>query len=159
MHIYLSPHHDDVCFSIGHLAAQQGGELVNLFTRSSYAAVPVRTDGQDRIPRITGLRRDEDRLFAEQTGLTRHDLGLDETSVIGRHSFDVSDLDGEIAILRQSLIGYLEDLLPEDAVYQNSTLFCPMGIGAHRNHVSTLLAIREAFDALSRRLPAEDPRD
>jgi hypothetical protein len=151
MHIYLSPHHDDVCFSIGHLAARQGGELVNVFTRSNYAAVPLRTDGQDRISCITGLRRDEDRLFVQQAGLIRHDLGLDETSALGFDSFDLSGLDEEIAMLRGTLISYLDALLPADARPQNSNLFCPMGIGGHRNHLSILLAVRDSVAALSLR--------
>lgn len=151
MNIYLSPHHDDVCFSIGHLAARQRGELVNVFTRSIYTAVPVRTNGEDRISRISGLRRDEDRLFAQQAGLMRHDLKLDETSVLGLNSFDLSGLDEEVAMLRGTLISYLDALLPADASPQNSNLFCPMGIGGHRNHLSILLAIRDAVAALSLR--------
>jgi len=41
MHIFLSPHHDDICFSLGHLAGRGGGDLVNLFTRSQYVAVAI----------------------------------------------------------------------------------------------------------------------
>jgi hypothetical protein len=30
-------------------------------------------------------------------------------------------------------------------------LYCPMGIGGHRNHLSTLLTVRNAYDVLRRR--------
>ena len=34
MAIFLSPHHDDICFSLAGLAERTGGDLVNIFTIS-----------------------------------------------------------------------------------------------------------------------------
>jgi len=152
MHIYLSPHHDDICFSLGHLARRCGGDLVNLFTRSRYVAVAMELPADDgaRIEAISRLRREEDLRFVQAAGLVRHDLGLPEPALVGREPFDLTDLDAEIATLQASLLPYLLDLLRAGAP-ETAKLYCPMGIGGHRNHLSTLLAVRAAYDTLRAR--------
>ncbi len=152
MHLYLSPHHDDICFSLGHFAGRYRGALVNLYTRSRYvaAALDLPADETARVEAVTRLRREEDLRFAQAAQLTRHDLDLPEPALLGRHSRDLTELDDEIATLSARLIPVLLDLLPAgdpDA----ANLFCPMGIGGHRNHVTTLLAIRAAYDTLRTR--------
>jgi hypothetical protein len=152
MHIYLSPHHDDICFSLGHLASRRGGELLNLFTRSQYVAVAMAlpADAGARVEAISRLRREEDLRFVQAAGLGRHDLGLPEPALIGREPFDLTDLDAEIVPLRASLMPYLLDLLSAGTP-ETATLYCPMGIGGHRNHLTTLLAVRAAYDTLRAR--------
>jgi len=73
MHVYLSPHNDDVCFSIGHLADRFGGELVNLFTRSRYVAVEMEppSDSEARVEAVSRLRQQEDRLAPGKARLRR----------------------------------------------------------------------------------------
>ena len=153
MHIYLSPHHDDVCFSVGQLASQTGGALVNVFSLSLYVAarVDLPADPGARVAAITDLRRQEDLRFCGAVGLTRHDLGLSEPPVLGLQPFDLTGLTAEVDHLSAKLIPYLLDLLPGESDPHSAALYCPMGIGGHRNHVSMLLAVRQAYEALSRR--------
>ncbi|MFZ1965364.1 MAG: hypothetical protein WAU78_18190 [Roseiarcus sp.] len=153
VHIYLSPHHDDVCFSIGHLAGRLGGELVNLFTLSRYAPAKVGlpADEESRAEIVSQLRREEDQRFVQIAGLARHDLGLREPPLIGYEPFDLARLDVEVASLSATLVPYLLALLPAESEPGAASLYCPMGIGGHRNHLSTLLAVRGAYDALRRR--------
>lgn len=153
MHIYLSPHRDDVCFSLGHLAGRTGGELVNAFTVSGYVAVPMDLPKNPaaRVAMITELRRQEDVLFAAAAGLRRHDLRLSEPPVLGLGPFDLTGLDVEVEDLSARLIPYLLNLLPDEDGPEGAALYCPMGVGGHRNHVSMLLAVRGAIEALSRR--------
>ena len=152
MNLYLSPHHDDVCFSIGHLASRQGGALINLFTTSRYVAAPMELPGaiDEQVAVITGLRRAEDEAFTGAAGLTRHDLGFSEPPVLGRRPFDLEDQDQAVAELSARLTPYLLALLdgggPDPAM-----LFCPMGIGGHRDHLATFLAIRGIAAQLSNR--------
>ena len=105
MHIYLSPHHDDVCFSLGHLACQTGGTLLNAFTISHYTAAPVDLpQGRDaRIGFVSDLRRQEDLRFAETAGLSRHDLRLSEPPVLGLKPFDPAGMDLEVQDLTARL--------------------------------------------------------
>jgi hypothetical protein len=169
MHVYLSPHNDDVCFSIGHIASRFRGDLVNLFTRSCYVAVDIElpSNEEERIEVISQLRRQEDQRFTEATGLVRHDLGLSEPALIGYGPFDLRDVETEADALSERLIPFLSSMLPGEGDPSAASLYCPMGIGGHRNHLSTLLAVRNACDDLSRRctvflyedLPyAHDPR-
>lgn len=153
MYVYLSPHHDDVCFSLGHLASRQGGVVVNLFTRSTYVAadIPLPVEPPARIEAITALRRGEDEQFVRAAGLTRRDLGLAEPRVIGRTPFGLADLGGEVDALAVVLKPVISELLAASSAAEPLCLFCPMGIGGHRNHLSTLLFLRRACDSLRRR--------
>ena len=153
MHIYLSPHHDDVCFSLGHLASRQGGEVVNIFTRSDYVgadmALPVAPE--ERIAAISALRLKEDLAFVQAAGLARHDLFLEEPSLTGFGPFDLSGLHAAVTRTADRLIPVLLKLLPPDGDPRLAALYCPAGIGGHRDHISTLLAVGRAHGELRER--------
>jgi len=151
MHIYLSPHNDDVCFSVGLLASRTGGELLSAFTVSSFTSAPLElpSDRDARIAAVTALRRREDLLFAGSAGLTRHDLGLSESAIFGLNPFDHSRLREEVDYLAVALVPYLLDLLSRGVGGHRSALYCPMGIGAHRDHLAMLLVTRGAFRKLA----------
>lgn len=153
MQVYLSPHTDDVCFSIGHLAGRLGGDLVNLFTLSRWAAIKMElpADEAAQAEVVSRLRRQEDQQFAQAAGLVPHDLGLREAPLRGSEPFDLADLDVDLAALSASLSPYLLALLPSDSDPASASLYCPMGIGGHRDHVLTLLAVRDAYETLRHR--------
>lgn len=148
--IYLSPHHDDIAFSLGaQVAAAPGGMLVNLFTRSGYvdgAPLDVRPDA-DTIERVSSLRRAEDAAFAERYGLERVEFGLDEPPLLGRSPWDPSGLADDIAQLRAPLTALLQRL-PSDG---GARVFCPAGIGGHVNHLATRTLVIELLPQLLRR--------
>jgi hypothetical protein len=132
------------------VAAGRGGHLVNLFTcsRSVRARLPLPADEDARIRAVTHLRDAEDRRFADLSGLTRHDLGLIDPPARGVRPFDTRGIGADVAELSRPLL----DLLTTIRVSEPGRplrLFCPMAIGAHRNHLATLLAVREHLDRLS----------
>lgn len=153
MNIFLSPHHDDICLSLFRTASRAGGELVNLFTTSSHvsAALDLPVAPADRIAAITRLRRQEDEAFAAGAGLKRHDLGLSETPVLGRYPFDLADLRENVAQLSGRLLPFLQNLLRSGVGAGPARIYCPMGIGGHRDHVLVLLAIAKAWPTFSGR--------
>lgn len=153
MNIYLSPHHDDICFSLGVLAARQGGEVVTAFTTSFYAVAGDRlpSDRRGRTTYVTELRRQENIRFTEAAGLGQHDLGLSDAPVLGIHPFDLDNMEEELEALRQRLIVLLDRLLPAGSTPATAALYCPMAIGKHRNHVALVIAVRRALGTLSRR--------
>jgi hypothetical protein len=153
MHVYLSPHYDDVCFSLGHLACRQGGNLVNLFTLSRYVAVDMELPADDwaRVEVISRLRHQEDQLFTEAARLARHDLGLWEPALLGQGPFDLTSLEVEVTALSARLMPCILSMLPGEGNPRTASLYCPMGIGGHRNHLSTLLAVRRVYDTLRHR--------
>jgi len=151
MAIFLSPHNDDVCFSLAGLAERTGGDLVSIFTLSEYVAspIPLPTDRARRMAAITALRREEDTRFAQAAGLVRHDLALAEPPVTGLGPFEHTRIGEEVSLLSRRLIPFILALADREGA-KPPALYCPMGIGGHRNHVSVLLAVRYAIASLSR---------
>lgn len=144
--IYLSPHYDDIAFSLGAwVAASPGGRLVNLFTRSGYVAGTPTNHWPDAatIARVMVLRRAEDTAFSERHQLQRLDLGLDEPPVRKRSPWDLGGLADDIAQARAALTGLLE------AVPSGARIFCPAGIGGHVNHLAVRTLVIELLPALA----------
>ena len=149
--VFISPHYDDVCFSLaGMVLVRRGGQMINVYTQSDYAVVPLPffEDKGERIKYITAMRAAEDKAFADACNLTRHDLMLEESSVLGIHPFDLTGIDPDVERLDSVLIGYLVGLARQLNAGGNPTLYCPMGIGGHRNHVAVLLAVINALPRL-----------
>jgi hypothetical protein len=150
--VFISPHHDDVCFSLAAtVSGIRSGQLINVYTRSDYAVVPIPPlPGKDQqVSHITSLRAREDRMFADACSLTRHDLMQDEPSLRGIHPFDLDGLRAESERLDSVLIRHILDL--ERTPGRNKpVLFCPMGIGGHRDHVAVLMAVVAVLPGLRR---------
>ena len=153
MNIYLSPHHDDICFSLSSFASRHGGEIINIFTRSCYVAVPMDlpADSGAKVDFISKVRLDEDLSFVRSARLNRHDLEMEEPGLIGYEPFDLENLDAAVARTSERLIPFLLHMLPHEGDPRNVSLFCPAGIGGHRDHVSTLKAVRESHEMLRHR--------
>jgi hypothetical protein len=150
--VFLSPHQDDVCFSLAAtVLARRGGQLVNIYTQSEYslAPVPVFENKEARTTYITNIRTEEDRNFADACGLVRHDLLFKEPSFSGIHPLDVTGIQGDIDCLSGVLVGFLIGLHQTDGISKPS-LFCPLGIGGHRNHLAVLAVIAKALPRLRR---------
>ena len=149
--VYLSPHHDDICFSLGAMIATgRSGHLVNLYTRSRSVTARLRlsTDEGARILEVSRLRDTEDRRFATLAGLARHDLGLIDPPARGARPFDIGGIEYDVAALRRPLLDLL-DTIHARSLGRRLRLFCPMAIGGHRNHLATLLAVRANLARLS----------
>ena len=126
---------------------------MNLFTVSRYVAVKMDlpSDDASRVEVVSQLRRQEDQLFVQAAGLKRHDLGLQEPPLVGPGAFDITNLEADVVALSASLLPYLLAILPGGGDPSEVNVYCPMGIGGHRNHLSTLLAVRGAYDVLRHR--------
>lgn len=150
-HVFISPHFDDVCFSLGnYITSCQNSCLVNVFSRCNYIAnlTILNSFGNsvDRTEEISRIRAEEDKKFCFQNGLIQKNLGLSESTVVGKHPFDLDGIDSEIATVSNVLIQGLIDL--HKTCSSEVVLYCPIGIGGHRNHVSTFLAVTENFHYL-----------
>ncbi len=137
--VYLSPHYDDVCFSLGAMAhSLNRGTLVNLFTRSVYLANPDTAAKARSVDEISALRRAEDDAFATLCNLRTVELGLDEPALRGRRPHG-EGVDDDLAQLEQPLLRTLDDLAL--GAPGSRVLFCPAAIGGHVNHVATMLIV------------------
>lgn len=151
--VFLSPHQDDVCFSLAStVRARQGGQLVNIYTQSEYALapVPVFENREARVTYITNMRTEEDRKFAAASNLARHDLMLKEPSFSGIHPLDLTDIRVDVDSLSGVLVDRLIGLHQKIDGVNKPSLFCPTGIGGHRNHLAVLMVVAGALPRLRR---------
>jgi len=131
--IYLSPHFDDIAFSLGAwVAARPSGVLINLFTRSQYV-VGAKAADRPTADEVSALRSAEDAAFARSHNLEKIELGAKDTSVLGR---SYNDLDG-LAEDRAQIFTPLEATLERLARHAQLQIFCPAAIGGHVNHLAT----------------------
>lgn len=137
--IYLSPHLDDVAFSLGTRALDEpGGVLVNACSVSGYVAgAPLdQRPSPDVVERTSATRNDEDAHFAKLASLERIALGLAEPNVHGLSPFGSRDLAARMAAIGEPLRAALDRLQLEGGP---ARLFVPAGIGRHVDH----LAVRD----------------
>ncbi len=133
--IFLSPHCDDVAFSLGSFVSDNpDGTLVNLFTRSVYTAgfEAAGIPHTDDIERISAIRCAEDEAFCKMAALNRLDLGLEEPILRGRGVRDLTGVADDIQQLEKPLVELFQRLFAE--MPGPLDIYCPAGIGGHVNH-------------------------
>lgn len=139
--LFVSPHSDDVCLSIGGIASTVTvpKHLVTVFsvsrwTHPDWGRPPGRT--------VPSIRDEEDRAFCSSLGFTFHSLGLPDSSV--RHQGRVGDLrlrSGHERSLSAELEKRLVALLEEHRI---DVVFSPIGIGGHTDHLVAASVTRRA---------------
>jgi hypothetical protein len=148
--IYLQPHSDDICFSLGLFAYRRhSGTLLTVFPISNY--VPSRAGATTPSKEwITKARMAEDAAFAEACGLENRLLELEGASERGQYPFN----SGWVRENLQRIESPLLDVLLKTSIAPGSStarpwLFCPCGIGGHIDHVAIRTLINQNFDRLS----------
>ena len=153
--LYLSPHCDDVAFSLGQHATDAGkGRLLVLFSRSTYMMnkkqrADEKIDGlapEDKIAAVSKIRCNEERAFAAKVGMEVTFADLDDAPVRGRETADTEPApdDSTRFLGRLSddetgrLAARIMDQIRHPAVGgsgRKPTLYCPAGIGRHLDHL------------------------
>jgi LmbE family N-acetylglucosaminyl deacetylase len=147
--VYLSPHSDDVCFSLGSLAHKRhGGVLLTVFPITAYVAVRL---GESRpgSDQVTAIRMSEDIAFTTACGLRAEFLKAMGASLLGRRPFDLGFADDNAKRIEAPLIGLLLQLAAERGQGARPWLFCPSGIGGHVDHVAIRLVMAQHYDRLA----------
>lgn len=134
--ILLSPHLDDVAFSIGHLVQKIGtGVLVNVFGRSLHLArLPTGPSQPLTELDVSAIRHAEDERFARLCGLARVDLGLPGPELLGRRPNDGAHLLTDVAA---ALPRITETLAAMRVPGKRPFVWGPLGVGRHVNHTAT----------------------
>jgi hypothetical protein len=136
--VFLSPHFDDIAFSIGELARTiKAGTIINCFTRTSYHNAGEQAGSPEaRVEKVSAMRSAEDLVFAETCNLQRVDLRCEDASLRGRRPNDLSGLDDDCLQLRTKLFKALDQQLAS-ASASVVNLFCPAAFGMHVQHRAT----------------------
>ncbi|HEX7777323.1 MAG TPA: PIG-L family deacetylase [Parvibaculum sp.] len=150
--LFLSPHADDICFSLGALAfRRRAGTLLTVFSSSSYIA-PAQRWRITHPEETTQIRQAEDAAFASSCGLAMRTFGLDDAMARGRDVFDLSAAEEDTSWLEEHLVPTLFDLAGETAEdIARPWLFCPAGIGGHIDHVILRSVVARNIEPLMRR--------
>jgi LmbE family N-acetylglucosaminyl deacetylase len=150
--LYLSPHFDDVCFSLGGFAARRRqGILLTFFSNSIHVATHTDDTGRamsNRLAVVSALRREEDLAFARKVGLHQVIAGLDEATFRGRGSWDTEKSADDAVLLNQRVVTAIMTAVQSRPIGPRPWLFCPMGIGGHVDHVTILRIVLKNYDAL-----------
>jgi hypothetical protein len=139
--VILSPHCDDACFSLGFtLTRHAGAHLVDLYTRTDRATGARAAEGRAGVEATTQRRRAEDAAFAARLDLRIVDLDLPEATLRSHTPFDLHGIADDAATLDAALVPLLQQLatLPGSG---RRALYCPLGVGNHRDHVATLMVV------------------
>lgn len=148
--IYLQPHSDDICFSLGVFAYRRhSGILLTVFPISNY--VPPRLGATTPSKEwITRTRMAEDAAFAEACGLDNRLLELEGACELGQQPYNFGWVGENLQRIKSPL---LDALLKAPPAGKSSSvrpwLFCPCGIGGHIDHVAIRMLVNQNFDQLS----------
>jgi LmbE family N-acetylglucosaminyl deacetylase len=140
--VYLSPHPDDICFSLGNIVSKRHtGQLITVFTSSIYQAKLVY---ENNLSQISAGRLKEDCAFAMQSNLALTHLGFYDSMARGHASFD-RHMAKDIALaIEDKLINELFRVISKQESAEKGhkpLLFCPAAIGGHVDHLAVLFTI------------------
>ncbi len=142
--IFVSPHRDDICFSLGGFVANAGrGTLINVYTESQFTTDVARFGTSIR--QITAIREKEDSKYCQGNNLERIDLGFSEPALRGRRPFSEDSLD-DCDLIEDRLIDAIREVRNQHA---SSIVYCPLGIGRHIDHLAVRRVIARSVPALT----------
>jgi LmbE family N-acetylglucosaminyl deacetylase len=147
MDVYLQPHSDDICFSLGALAyRRRQGILVTVCPISGY--VPLKR-GQARPPAddVTATRKKEDETFCRSCGLEARFMDLACATHLGHKPFDLGKVSWNAERIGPPVIEELRSLVAKRD--DRPWLFCPIGIGGHVDHLALRNTILNNYEELS----------
>lgn len=147
--VYLQPHCDDVCFSLGGRASRlEGGLLLTVFSTNGYTAPKV--GAPPCAPEVGAtLRKAEDAAFAAACGLDLRFMDLPSATELGLGSFDLDHAEAGRRRIDARLTAQL--LAHADAAEARPWLFCPAAIGGHVDHAAVFETVLTHWEALSSR--------
>jgi hypothetical protein len=142
--VYLSPHQDDICFSLGALAWKiRRGVLVNVFSISNYTDEALHLPLDSHL--VSSIRDREDDEFALQCELTKYNLDQLDSPLRNRRPYDRTDHLVEVEQLSPILSRCLANFM---SLRDKLLLFCPTGIGMHRDHLIVRDVILRDYERL-----------
>jgi hypothetical protein len=156
--IYLQPHSDDICFSLGALACKRHcGILLTVFSISEYMPNPkgaMHPHSPLTSPRpssewITRSRLNEDKAFAEACGLNMLSFALPSSSFLGHEPFDLDWVNQNQRRISLPLFEVLLTTAPRKSPRTRPWLFCPSGIGGHVDHVAIRRLVLQNYNLIS----------
>jgi len=147
--VFLQPHRDDICFSLGAFAARQRDCLMlTIFTVSAWVH-PKQFKVRPSSDVITKMRMAEDQAFADDAGLSLHFMALPEAPLMGWRSRDLSRAIENYRRIEAPLLAQLMTVANDRVGADRPWLFCPATIGGHVDHAAVLFTVLANIKKLS----------
>lgn len=154
--LFVSPHLDDVAFSCGGTLAQLADEgwrtiLATVFTRSvpNPEGFALRCQLDKGLPAdvdYMALRREEDREFAERSGVHKV-VWLDHPEAPHRGYDSAPALFGGAPAEDRVWVAVSKDLEKLITLYKPEIIFLPQALGKHADHLQVIQASAESIPA------------
>jgi LmbE family N-acetylglucosaminyl deacetylase len=176
--LYMSPHPDDICYSCygkvhkGERSprgnASSSRLIVTVFSQSRCCNGHLAEELKQNVDDITKIRKDEDEAFASSVGCRLIQLGLSDSSA--RDEFSrreelaiESKADQAKAVKMHPTYAKVQSALTDIlrwAVKCKATIYMPLGIGCHIDHLMTRVATESILEDIRRestmsRLPVQ----
>lgn len=141
-YIYLSPHYDDIAFSVSS-RIQAGGIVLDVFTISNYVENEKCLDGNLTVSEI---RKNEEMNFVKHNKLKYkimklQDSGIDASPFSRYHEIPINKK------LEKELLKTIHGLNLKNKI---DTIFCPLGVGKHLDHLQLFLIIQKHYKELKK---------
>ncbi len=139
-HIYLSPHYDDIAFSLSS-KIQTSGIILDVFTISNYVENKSCLDGNSSVSKV---RKQEEINFLKKNKLEYKIMNFQDS---GMHGSPFSKYH-EVPIntkLEKKLLKTVYELNLKNKI---NTIFCPLGVGKHLDHLQLFLIIQKNYKKL-----------
>ena len=148
--VYLQPHSDDICFSLGGFAFKRHrGTLLTVFPITGYVPL-VQGITAPSAESVTRTRIAEDEAFAEACGLDFRFLDIQCASILGHRPFSGEWVSQNSARLETPLLQVLLSAVSSRTLHKRPWLFCPSGIGGHVDHVAIRMFVNRNYHLISR---------
>lgn len=143
--LVLSPHPDDVAYSLGGIVEQfpqfLDWTILTLFSRSLYVAG---NHQELTVDEVSCMREKEDKLYASRVGATLIQFGFADASVLGYTA--ESELSCSYEGARFEAVCSVFDKLLSD--FKPGRIVAPLGLGGHVDHRIVHEAVRLRLSAL-----------
>ena len=152
--IYLQPHSDDVCFSLGAFAYRRHcGILLTIFPISAYVALR-RANTRRTAEWVTKVRIAEDRAFAEACGLNSQLLELRDAALFGHQPFDLGWVEENLQRIKLPVLNALLTPPPNMPLHGRPG-FCARGwnFSGHVDHVAIRMLVKSKLRSAFATLP------
>lgn len=144
--LFVSPHCDDICLSIGGFAAavEAPSVLVTVFSDSDW----VDPSWSGEIPNgdVSSLREQEDRAYCARMGFERIALGLPDSGVRHAGQGDLRRASGDESRLVDGIAQALAAIVADVGA---DVVVAPLGVGGHADHVVCRRAAQRLHQTLA----------
>lgn len=138
--IYLSPHYDDIAFSLSSFI-RPNNLLIDVFTISNYIE---NLSYNSKNISVSNIRKNEEKLFTSINNLDFIKLDFRDRGMMG-NPFSFYYNVARNNILEKRLMSLITSLIVTN---NKTTLYCPLGVGKHYNHLQIFNIIQKNYEKL-----------